>query len=61
MEPVVQLIQLALRVEREMEAQRRSSVAYRDEPASEESVRPSKREHRVKGNALCCPQPCECA
>ena len=62
MSPVIQLIQLTLRVEREAEAQRRPYVAYRDNLADEKTVRPSKQENRVKGNVnLFRQQQCECA
>ena len=62
MNPVIQLIQLTLRVEREAEAQRRPYMAYRDGLADEKTVRPSKQENRVKGNVnLFRQQQCECA
>jgi hypothetical protein len=50
MNPVIQLIQLTLRVERKAEAQRRPSMTYRDGLANEKTLRLSKRENRVKGN-----------
>jgi hypothetical protein len=61
MEPVIQLIQLTLRAEREMAARRRSIVARRDDRGDEKSTLPSKREQRIKGGALCRRQSCECA
>ena len=63
MNPTIQLIQLMLRVEREAEAQRRPSMAYRDDLVDEKPVRPSKRENCVKGNfsLLYRRQQCECA
>jgi hypothetical protein len=63
MDPTIQLIQLTLRVEREAEAQRRSSMAYRDDLVDEKPVRPSKRENRVKGSfdLFYRRQRCECA
>jgi hypothetical protein len=50
MDPTIQLIQLMLRVEREAERQRRSSMAYRDDLADEKTVHPPRRDNRIKDN-----------
>ena len=63
MDSAIQLIQLTLRVEREAEAQRRPYVAYRDDLADEKTVRPPKRDNRIRRNfnLLHRRQRCECA
>ena len=63
MDPIIQLIHLTLRVEREAEAQRRSSMAYSDDFADEKTVYPPKQDNRIKGNfnLLYRRQQCECA
>jgi len=48
MDPTIQLIQLMLRVEREVEAQRRPQVSPRDNLMDEKPVRPTKRDNRIK-------------
>jgi hypothetical protein len=60
--PTIQLIQLAVRFEREAEAERRAAMAYRDDAMDEKMLRTSKWEKRVGGSfKLFHRQPqCEC-
>jgi len=63
MGPTIQLIHLTLRFEREAQIQRRSSMAYRDDPADEKTVHPPRQDNRIKDNfnLLHRRQRCECA
>ena len=61
MDPTIQLIQLTLRLEREMERQRRRPVLRTDDFADDKTVRASGRKNRIQGNVLFCQQQCECA
>lgn len=60
MEPVIQLIQLTLRAEREMAARRRPTVAHRDDRGDERAMLPSKREYPLEGDVVYRRQSCEC-
>lgn len=63
MGPIVQLIQLTLRIEREAEAQRRRSIPQRNDPIEAKPVRAAKQNPRAEHtDALLLQQQCrECA
>ncbi len=63
MDPILQLIQLTLRIEREAEAQRLRSIPQRDDAVDAKPVRARKQNRRAERTGTLLPQQqcCECA